>query len=153
MNGFGQILHIRYVGPSHCRFCTWLTQSNKIDMWIVLPYKKPERDLSGNEVFNNQVSMVCIWSEHAFGYLKGCFHSLKNLHIKIKDKTTHISVTYWIAACIGVHAFAIQCEEQEQLDHSVADQEDPFIAKGLSLLDSDIDSSVPLQVNTHPTCL
>lgn len=124
----------------------------KIDTWIVSPYKKPERDLPDNEVFNNHVSMVRIRSEHAIGYLKGRFHSLKNLRIKIKDKTTHILATYWIAACIGVHAFAMQCEEQEQRLHA-GDRDDPFIAEGLSSSDSDIDPPAPSRVNTHPTRL
>jgi len=84
-----------------------LTHPHKIDTWIVSPYKKPEQNLPDNEVFNNHVSRVQIQSEHAIGYLKGCFHSLKNLHLKIKDKATHILATYWIAACIGVHNFAM----------------------------------------------
>lgn len=98
--------------------------------------------------------MVRIRSEHAIGYLKGRFHSLKNLRIKIKDKTTHILATYWIAACIGVHAFAMRCEEQErELDPSIADRDDPFIAEGLSSSDPDINPSAPSQVNTHPARL
>ena len=126
-----------------------LTCLHKIDTWIVSPYKKPERDLPDNEVFNNHVSRVRIRSEHAIGYLKGHFHSLKNLRLKIKNKATHILATYWIVACIGVHNFAMRCEEQEQqIDRFDTDREDPFIAEGLSSSsDSDIGSTMPPRVN------
>jgi hypothetical protein len=110
--------------------------SFKVDVWVVSPYKKPERDLPDNEEFNKHVSRVRIRSEHAIGFLKGRFHSLKNLRLKISDKRTHILATYWVAACIGVHSFAMQCEENERhLDNSDSDlsaPEDPFIAEGLS---------------------
>ena len=53
------------------------------------PYKKPERDLPDNEFYNNHVSMVRIRSEHAIGFLKGRFASLKHLRIHIKNKTSH----------------------------------------------------------------
>jgi hypothetical protein len=108
----------------------------QVDVWIVSPYKKPERDLPDNEEFNKHVSRVRIRSEHAIGFLKGRFHSLKNLRLSISDKKTHIFATYWVAACIGVHSFAMQCEENERhLDNSDSDlsaPEDPFIAEGLS---------------------
>ncbi|KAJ6538041.1 hypothetical protein B0H19DRAFT_1270413 [Mycena capillaripes] len=78
--------------------------------------------------------MVRIRSEHAIGFLKGRFQSLKSLRVSIKDKKTHKFATYWIAACIGVHAFAMQREEVERGAES--DEEavmaDPFIAEGLS---------------------
>jgi hypothetical protein len=113
--------------------------SFKVDVWVVSPYKKPERDLPDNEEFNKHVSRVRIRSEHAIGFLKGRFHSLKNLRLKIKDKRSHIFATYWVAACVGVHSFAMQCEEDERhLDNSDSDlsaPEDPFIAEGLSSSD------------------
>jgi len=58
--------------------------------------------------------MVCIRSEHAIGFLKGRFHSLKHLRLRISDEQSHKFATYWIAACIGVHAFAMQCEDEER---------------------------------------
>ena len=80
--------------------------------------------------------MVWIRSEHAIRFLKGCFHLLKNLHVSIKNKKCHILATYWVAVHIGIHSFAMQCEERErQLDASDSDlspPEDPFIAGGLS---------------------
>lgn len=54
----------------------------------------------------------------------------------IKDKKFHKYATYWIAACIGLHAFAMQCETEEHAGDD-SDHEDPFIHEGLS---SDADS-------------
>ena len=82
--------------------------------------------------------MVRIRSEHAIGFLKGRFHSLKHLRLQISDESSHRFATYWIAACIGIHAFAMQCEDEER-DDADSDFEDPFIAEGLSPSDSDSD--------------
>lgn len=83
--------------------------------------------------------MVWIHSEHAIGFLKGRFHSLKGLRVRIKDKKSHQFATYWVAACIGLHAFAMQCEADERERNNSDDEEDPFIAEGLSS-DSDSDN-------------
>jgi hypothetical protein len=126
----------------------------QVDIWIVSPYKKPERDLPDNEEFNKHVSRVRIRSEHAIGFLKGRFHSLKNLRLKISDKRTHILATYWVAACIGVHSFAMQCEENERrfdnADSDLSAPEDPFIAEGLSS-SSDADRTAPSRIRTDCT--
>ncbi|KAJ7718732.1 hypothetical protein B0H16DRAFT_1599621 [Mycena metata] len=80
----------------------------------------PARELADNEVFNKHVSRLRIRSEHAIGFLKGRFHS-------------------WVAACVGIHAYAMRCEEEERGgDDLDSDNPDPFIAEGLS---SDGDSS------------
>lgn len=115
-------------------------QRIQLQTWLVAPYKKPERDLANNEVFNNHVSMVCIRSEHAIGFLKGRFQSLKGLRIRIKNRKSHQYATYWIAACIGLHAFAMQCKAEERAADNSDDEDDvdPFIAQGLSS-DSDSD--------------
>jgi hypothetical protein len=34
--------------------------------------------------------MLCIRSEHAIGFLKGRFQSLKNLRLHIKDQVSHV---------------------------------------------------------------
>ena len=113
----------------------------QLETWVVSPYKKPERDIPANEEFNNHLSMVRIRSEHAIGFLKGRFHSLKHLRLRISDERSHKFATYWIAACIGIHAFAMQCEAEEREEGS--DFEDPFIAEGLS--SSSSDSDLPAQ--------
>jgi hypothetical protein len=69
-SGSGLIRHTQYV-PSVLLVSPILTNFLKISAWVVAPYKKPERDLPDNEVFNNHVSHVCIRSEHAIGFLKG----------------------------------------------------------------------------------
>lgn len=112
---------------------------------MVAPYKKPYSLLPGNEEFNNHVSMVRIRSEHAIGFLKGRFHSLKGLRVNIKDEKTHKLATYWVAACVGVHSFAMQSEAEERGPDS--DEEavmaDPFIREGLSS-SSDSDANAAL---------
>ncbi len=82
--------------------------------------------------FNNHVSMLRIRSEHAIGYLKGRFQSMKNLRINIRDEATHKIATYWILGCIAVHSFAMQQEEKEKdTDESDCAYWD-FIQEGLS---------------------
>ena len=137
----------------------WADSAYLVDVWVVSPYKKPERDLPDNNEFNKHVSRVRIHSEHVIGFLKGHFHSLKNLRLKISDKKLHILATYWVAACIGVHSFAMQCEEYEsRLDRSNSDcspHKDPFVAEGLSSSsDSDVATSfAPRRINTRPSRL
>jgi hypothetical protein len=90
--------------------------------------------------FNNHVSMLRIRSEHAIGFLKGRFHSLKGLRVRIVNEQSHKFTTYWVAACIGLHAFAMQCEDE---DNSGSDDEtEPFIAEGLSSSDSRSGSNI-----------
>ncbi|KAF8197179.1 hypothetical protein K438DRAFT_1967426 [Mycena galopus ATCC 62051] len=78
--------------------------------------------------------MVRIRSEHAIGFIKGRFQSLKALRVNIKDEKTHKFATYWIAACIGLHSFTMQSEDAERGSAGDADavMDDPFIADGLS---------------------
>lgn len=111
---------------------------------MTAPYKKPERDLPDNERFNNHVSIVRIRSEHAIGYLKGRFHSLKNLRVVIRDRDTHVLATYWVAACIGLHAFAMRCEADErETDEDIDDDYiDPFIREGMSSSSDSDDPSI-----------
>ncbi len=95
----------------------------------------PEREEPNNEVFNNHVSMVRIRSEHAIGFLKGRFASLKGLRIRVVDERSHKFATYWVLACVALHCFAMQCEEEERAAcgaDSDAVDEDPFIREGLS---------------------
>jgi hypothetical protein len=88
--------------------------------------------------------MVRIRSEHAIGYLKGRFQSLKGLRIRIKDRKTHKFATYWVAACVGIHNFALAHEAEERAaggevsDDEVVDPLD-FIGQGLSSDSSDVE--------------
>jgi hypothetical protein len=58
---------------------------------------------------------------------------LKHLRVNIHDQASHKIATYWVAACIGIHAFAMRNEEQERGgDDPDSDNPDPFIAEGMS---------------------
>jgi len=59
------------------------------------------------------------------------------------DERSHKFATYWIAACVGLHAFAMQCEEDEHTDGDGSEYEDPFIAEGLSSSSSDDGDNAP----------
>lgn len=102
----------------------------------------PARELPDNETFNNHVSMVRIRSEHAIGFLKGRFQSLKGLRVRITDERSHKFATLWVLACVALHSFAMTCEQEER---DAAGEEsdnvdaDPFIHEGLSS-DSSSDS-------------
>ena len=106
----------------------------------------PERDEPDNEVFNNHLSMIRIRSEHAIGFLKGRFQSLKGLRLRVVDSRSHKFATYWVLACTAIHAFAMQCEAEERAsqgeDADTVD-DDPFIRQGLSDSDSSDDGVVP----------
>jgi hypothetical protein len=84
--------------------------------------------------------MVRIRSEHAIGFLKGQFSSLKDLRINIRNERSHKFATYWVASCVGLHAFAMQCKSEEVLDPDCIFR-DPFINEGLSLSSSDSDNN------------
>jgi hypothetical protein len=74
--------------------------------------------------------MLRIRSEHAIGFLKGRFQSLRDLRVLIRDERTHKSAVYQVVACIVIHSFAIRCElERKADDYDLAD--DPFVAGGL----------------------
>ena len=118
-----------------------LTSYLKISGWVVAPYKKPERDLPENEVFNNHLSHIRIRSEHAIGYLKGRFQSLKELRVQIMNQKSHKFATYWVACCIGLHAFAMACEAADE-DNEYDGQD--FIDDGLSSSSSDSEVGVAL---------
>jgi len=98
--------------------------------------------------------MVRIRSEHAIGYLKGRFQSLKSLRVNIRDETSHKFATYWVAACVAIHSFSMECEAKEQSDDEdgVADV-DPFIAEGLSSSSSGSDNNAGSQIPVSQTRL
>ncbi|GLB38048.1 putative DDE superfamily endonuclease [Lyophyllum shimeji] len=67
----------------------WADSAYPIEAWCVTPYKKPASYVPENKQFNYWVSHVRIKSEHAVGYLKGRFQSLKGLRQQIKDERDH----------------------------------------------------------------
>ena len=75
--------------------------------------------------------MLRIRSEHAIGFLKGRFQSLRDLRILIQNEKTHKSAVYWALACAVLHSFATRCELNRKADgYDLAD--DPFVTIGLS---------------------
>lgn len=78
--------------------------------------------------------------EHAIGFLKGWFHSLKGLRVQIMNEQSHKFATYWVAACTGLHAFAMQCEDEDNSDSD--GESDLFIAEGLSSSNSHSGSNI-----------
>jgi hypothetical protein len=98
--------------------------------------------------------MLRIKSEHAIGFLKGRFQSLKNLRLHIKDRISHVMGTYWVAACIGIHAFAIRHEAEEKLQDPDFDEfsdnpshwQDPFINDGLTTTSESDPAADPIQL-------
>lgn len=79
-------------------------------------------------------------TKHVIGFLKGRFQCLKNLRLHIADRIDHILATYWVSACIGIHAFATRHEAQEKKNRDDEIQ-DPFIDEGLSTDSNQSDES------------
>ena len=95
----------------------------------------PECKEPNNEVFNNHISMVHIQSEHAIGFLRGRFQSLKGLRVRIYDARSHKFATYWVLTSVGIHSFVMKCEDEERKECGEDSEEvdnDPFIQDGLS---------------------
>ncbi|KAE9396662.1 hypothetical protein BT96DRAFT_824371, partial [Gymnopus androsaceus JB14] len=119
----------------------WADSAYPLQSWVISPYKKPDCFDKNNSIFNECVSNLCICSEHAIGFLKGQFHSLKNLCVNINSSNSHCFATFWIIGAIGVHSFAMQCKAEERYEE---DEEwdflkDPFLAAGLDDSDSESD--------------
>jgi hypothetical protein len=73
---------------------------------------------------------------HSVGLLCG-FQSLKGLRVVINTSDAHIIAMYWVAACIGIHSFALKHEIQKNREQDPDFDEnnpyqDPFINEGLS---------------------
>ncbi|KAF9235925.1 hypothetical protein BU15DRAFT_18629, partial [Melanogaster broomeanus] len=57
--------------------------------------------------YNYYVSKVHIRSEHAIGYLKGTWQSLRGLRVRL-DHEAHIQYAcLWIITCIHLHSFTL----------------------------------------------
>ena len=96
--------------------------------------------------------MVRIRSAHAIGFLKGRFQSLKGMRVCIGDEASHKFAAYWAAACINLHAFALQYQEDEERDGEngeIYPEYDPFIAEGLNVNSSDEEVAVQRQNQHH----
>ena len=53
-----------------------------------------------------------IRSEHAVGYLKGRFQSLRGLRQQINSERDYILALAWVRTCLIIHSFAARVEDQ-----------------------------------------
>ncbi|KAJ3499981.1 hypothetical protein NMY22_g19418 [Coprinellus aureogranulatus] len=109
----------------------WGDSAYPLQTWLMAPYKSPEKDEEHNARFNYHVSAVRIRSEHAVGYLKGRFPSLRGLRLRIDNKKHVQFVTFWIIACMAIHNFAMQHE------HIADFTLDSFFQEGLRIVSED----------------
>lgn len=89
----------------------------------MISYKRPASQQPGNRDFNYHLLKIKIKSEHAIGYLKRQFQSLKKLRLNILTKKDVVYVTGWINACIILQCFCID-QELSLADDFLADSFD-----------------------------
>ncbi|KAF7300902.1 DDE Tnp4 domain-containing protein [Mycena kentingensis (nom. inval.)] len=98
---------------------------------VALMSNRPIKFQDFNELFNYWVSNVRVRSEHAVGYLKGRFSSLRGLRLRIDDHDQIAFATYWVIACMVVHNFAMTHERDINMDT------DAFFLEGLQAVQSE----------------
>ncbi|KJA13569.1 hypothetical protein HYPSUDRAFT_119452, partial [Hypholoma sublateritium FD-334 SS-4] len=81
----------------------WADSAYALDSWCVTPFKKPLSTIPDNAKFNYHLSRVRVKSEHAMGYFKGRFCSMRGLRQQIDDARDHERAVAWIKACIVIH--------------------------------------------------
>jgi hypothetical protein len=83
-----------------------------MDRWLVTPYTHPDSEDPENAQFNWHHSKARVRCEHAIGWLKGRFQSLRELRLTVKNQE-HIEYTVqWIQACIVLHNFCLDWEDK-----------------------------------------
>ena len=109
----------------------WADSAYALDRWCITPYKRPLAALPENKTFNYHLSRVCylfipsgillsvfkqvrVKSEHAMGYLKGRFSSLRGLRQQIRDATDHKRALAWVKTCIIIHMLVSFIEEGDE---------------------------------------
>ena len=109
----------------------WADSAYALDRWCITPYKRPLAALPENKTFNYHLSRVCylfipsgillsvfkqvrVKSEHAMGYLKGRFSSLRGLRQQIRDATDHKRALAWVKTCIIIHTLVSFIEEGDE---------------------------------------
>ncbi|RPB20972.1 hypothetical protein L211DRAFT_757398, partial [Terfezia boudieri ATCC MYA-4762] len=90
----------------------WMTPSEylladkgyQLDRHVITPYKGDAARAPANRRFNDYHAVKRVKIEYAFGVLKGRWHSLRGLSIRINtSEEDHERVTKWITACIVLH--------------------------------------------------
>jgi hypothetical protein len=115
--------HQQLIGPTEW---IWADSAYPVEAWCVTPYKKPANNVPENKTFNYWVShvrtiliqvlsikigfQVRIRSEHAVGFLKGRFQSLRGLRQQIKNETDHLRALEWVRTCLVIHTLIHEIE-------------------------------------------
>ena len=120
----------------------WGDSAYTAQTWLVTPYKKPWSLQPDNRTFNYYLSKVRVRSEHAVGYLKGRFASLRQLRIRILDAESHIAALSWIKACIIIHTMIFWIEK----DSEDLIQQEAYIREGH---DEDEYEEGPIRVQSY----
>jgi hypothetical protein len=100
----------------------WGDSGYLMQEWLVIPYSHPAKLEDDNGCFNYRLSSVRIESEHAIGYLKGRFQSLRELRLQLNSEEDVVYSTLWIQACIILHCFC--------LDHELGNMQEDFYTEG-----------------------
>ncbi|VDC02626.1 unnamed protein product [Peniophora sp. CBMAI 1063] len=94
----------------------WADSAYPLTKWCQSPYVKPDKLLPDNAAFNYHLSSIRIRSEHAIGYVKGRWSSLKGLRVAVDDEKGLQFASLWITGCILLHNFALEHEQQHGQD-------------------------------------
>ncbi|KAJ3531949.1 hypothetical protein NMY22_g7953 [Coprinellus aureogranulatus] len=100
----------------------WADSAYPIEAWCITPYKKPAALIPENRTFNFWVSHIRIRSEHAVGYVKGRFQSLRGLRQQIVDKKAHERALVWVRTCLVLHNMIQDIESGEPIDEEWEEQ-------------------------------
>jgi hypothetical protein len=92
---------------------------------------RPEKDEPDNAAYNYWVSRVRVCSEHAVGYWKGRFQSMRGLRVLIDRPEDVQFAALWITATIVLHSFAMDHE------HGINFELDPFYLEGLHFFEQE----------------
>jgi hypothetical protein len=90
----------------------WADSAYSLESWTTAPYKKPLSEKANNKTFNYFVSRVRVRSEHAVGYLKGRFGSLRGLRQQILNERAHHLALAWVKTCMVLHMLCWKIETQ-----------------------------------------
>jgi len=89
----------------------WADSGYPIEQWLITPYTAPASNEADNKAFNYYFSSVRVGSEHAIGYLKGHFPSLRELGLAIRCKEDLEMLAIWLHTCIIMNSYAIDVEK------------------------------------------
>ena len=109
----------------------WADSAYALNSWCVTPYRKPLSALAENKVFNYHLSrvrflfihpemppttsrQVRVKSEHAMGYIKGRFCSLRGLRQQINNPQDHECTLIWVKTCIIIHTLVSIIEHGDE---------------------------------------